>query len=449
MPGKIKDGSNANVADNHYHFYKKDLELMHSLGVNAYRFSISWCRILPRGRFGEVNPAGIEFYNNLINSLLLQGIQPVVTLNHFDIPQELEDQYGSWTSPEIQKDFGYLAEICFEAFGNRVKHWITFNEPNIFIKFGYMTGEFPPNHCTQPSANCKFGRAANEPYIVAHNMILSHATAVEIYRTKYQYKQGGMIGIVLNGIWYEPLRNVTTDHLAAERALSFFHAWFMDPIMYGEYPSDMRQILGPMLPTFSEEEKEKLTNKLDFIGINHYTTLYAQDCLFSQCNLTTSQIDAFAYTTGERDGIPIGDLTPMKDCYVVPRGMEKIILYFKERYNNTPMFITENGYADASYVGVGLDDLVNDTKRVEYLSSYLASLNMALRHGADVRGYFVWSLLDNFEWQFGYTLRFGIHYVDYKTLERIPKLSAMWYKQFLDGVKMVEQKNIKIRRLSS
>ncbi|XP_043705390.1 beta-glucosidase 18-like [Telopea speciosissima] len=424
---------------------------MHSLGVNAYRFSISWSRILPKGRFGEVNPVGIEFYNNLINALLLHGIQPFVTLHHVDFPQELEDQYGSWLSPEMQQDFWYFAEVCFKAFGDRVKYWVTMNEPNLMTKLGYMVGEVPPNHCTKPSNNgCQHGNPAHEPYVAAHNMILSHATAVDIYRRKYQLKQGGMIGIVLHALWYEPLRDTVTDRLAAKRAVAFFNAWILDPIMYGDYPIEMREILGPLLPTFSLQEKEKLKNKLDFIGINHYTTLYAQDCLFSQCNSKPSQEDAFVNPTGERDGRPIGDPTAMKEIYVVPYGMEKIVMYFKERYNNTPMIITENGYPDASYPNAPVEDLLNDTKRVEYLSSYLASLTIAMRNGADVRGYFIWSLFDNFEWNSGYSLRYGLHYVQYNTLDRIEKLSAKWYKEFLNGENTMKQSthsDFKIRRL--
>ncbi|XP_010245701.1 PREDICTED: beta-glucosidase 18-like [Nelumbo nucifera] len=431
IPGKIKDGSNGDVADDHYHHYMEDVELMHYLGVNSYRFSISWSRVLPRGRFGEVNSGGIEFYNKLINALLIKGIQPFVTLNHFDMPQELEDRYGSWLNSQIQQDFGYFAEVCFKAFGDRVKYWSTFNEPNIIVPYGYLFGGCPPSRCSYPFGDCQSGDSTLEPYIAAHNMILSHATAAEIYKKKYQVKQGGKIGIVMSSTWYEPLRDTLTDNLAVQRALAFDTAWFLDPIFYGEYPPEMRQILGSRLPMFSVEDKKKLGNKLDFIGVNHYSTLYVKDCMLSQCESSTSFGEASVYITGEKDGHPIGDPTAMPSFYVVPYGMEKILMYFKDRYNNTPMFITENGYAQASNPNVSKRDLLNDAGRIEYLKSYLTSLNLAMRHGADVRGYFVWSLIDNFEWLYGYTMRFGIYYVDYKTLERTPKHSAMWYRQFL------------------
>ncbi|KAG9446574.1 hypothetical protein H6P81_012702 [Aristolochia fimbriata] len=434
IPGKIKGGGNPDVAADHYHRYLEDIELMHSMGVNTYRFSISWSRILPSGRFGQVNQAGIDFYSNLINELLNRGIQPFVTLNHFDIPQELEDRYGAWLSPQIQQDFGYFAEVCFKAFGDRVKYWCTFNEPNLMIKFGYIIGTIPPGRCSQPSGDCPAGNSALEPYIAAHNVILSHATATNIYRKNYQAKQGGSIGIVISAYWYEPLRNIPADISATERLLAFENAWFVDPIMFGDYPPEMRQILGSRLPIFSEEDRRKLGNKLDFIGINHYSTLYVQDCMFFPCKPGDSLGDTFALTTGERDGRSIGTLTPMPMSYVVPQGMHRVVHYFQKRYNNTVMYITENGYPQESSRDVSnKKDILNDKERVEYLKNYLASLYVAIRNGANVKGYFVWSLIDNFEWVFGYTLRFGLHYVDFNTLERTPKLSARWYKEFLNG----------------
>ncbi|EEF44249.1 beta-glucosidase, putative [Ricinus communis] len=360
--------------------FKEDIELMHSLGVNSYRFSISWSRVLPKGRFGEVNSEGIKFYNSLIAALLLKGIQPFVTLNHFEIPQELEDRYGSWLSSKIQEDFGYFAELCFKAFGDRVKYWLTLNEPNIMAQYGYYNGLHPPSRCSYPAGECEAGDSELEPYIAAHNMILSHATATEIYKKKYQEKQGGKMGIALNAYWYEPLKDVPADRLAAQRALAFCIAWFIDPFMFGEYPPEMRQLVG-------------------------LSSTIIADCLAS--------------ITGEKDGKYIGEPTPMPTFYVVPSGMEKTVMYFKDRYNNTPMFITENGYAQSS--GDNIEDKLNDTRRVEYMQGYLSSLAAALRDGADVRGYFTWSLIDNFEWSLGYSICFGLYHVDRRTLQRTPK----------------------------
>ncbi|KAJ0970443.1 hypothetical protein J5N97_023320 [Dioscorea zingiberensis] len=443
LPGKIKDGSNGDVADDHYHRYLEDVELIHSLGLNAYRFSISWSRVLPRGRFGDINTIGVEFYNNLINSVLSKGIQPVVSLCHFDIPQELEDRYGAWLSPEIQEDFGYFAEVCFKAFGDRVKYWITINEPNLMLKFSYLIGAYPPGRCSQPFGNCASGDSTLEPYIAAHNAILSHATAVDIYKSKYQMKQGGLIGIIVNCNWYEPLRNVSEDYIAAQRVSCFMSSLFLDPIIFGDYPTEMREILGSKLPTFTSQERRKLWHKIDFIGINHYTTHYVKDCIFSSCELSKYDGNALVLTSGQRNGQLIGTPTPMENMFVVPYGMEKVVMNFKERYNNTPMYITENGFSQKSSNDMLLDDFVKDPDRIDFIQNYLTFLTKAMRQGADVRGYFVWSLMDNFEWVFGYSLRFGLYHVDYTTQKRTPKQSAKWYQEFLADQRRLHQKSDK------
>ncbi|CAO2042988.1 unnamed protein product [Urochloa humidicola] len=434
-PGTIEDGSNGDISDDHYHRYMEDIELMNSLGVNSYRFSIAWTRILPRGRFGDVNPDGVAFYNDLIDALLQKGIQPFVTISHYDIPQELETRYGGWLSPEIQKDFVYLAEVCFMMFGDRVKFWITFNQPNLFLKFSYMDGWYPPGRCSQPFGNCASGNSSIEPYIAGHNMILSHANAVSVYRKKYQEKQDGHIGISMCTRWYEPFRNSTVDILAVERALAFSGPWFLDPIIFGDYPTEMREVLGPNLPEFTSQQKKELKNtKLDFVGLSHYTTLYMKDCIFSPCEIDPIDGDARAFSTGVGDdGVLIGEVTGSPFFYSVPQGIEQLVMYYKQRYNNMPIYITENGYAQASNSSMTAKDFTNDTQRINYIRDYLTFLASAIRKGADVRGYFVWSLLDCFEWTSGYTQRLGIYHVDFKTLERTPKLSAKWFRDFLKG----------------
>ncbi|XP_059437846.1 beta-glucosidase 47-like isoform X2 [Corylus avellana] len=430
---KITDGSNGDVADDHYHRYLEDRDLMDSIGVNSYRFSISWSRILPKGRFGNVNRAGIDHYNNFINALLLKGIQPFVTLTHYDIPQKLEDKYGSWLSSKVQEDFRYYADTCFRFFGDRVKYWVTLNEPNVVAIRGYRSGIYPPSHCSRPFGNCSRGDSEKEPFIVAHNMILSHAAAVSIYRTKYQKKQGGSIGIVMNALWYEPISNSLEDKLAVERGQSFYMNWFLDPIILGKYPIEMLEILQSDLPVFSKQDLEMLKNGLDFIGINHYTSFYIKDCMFSVCEPGpgASRTEGFALRTAQKNGIFIGEPTTVDWLFVYPRGMENIVTYIKERYNNIPMFISENGFGEQENPNSTMETLLHDIKRVEYMNSYLDTLATAMRKGADVRGYFVWSLLDNFEWTSGYTTQFGLHLVDYPTLKRTPRLSATWYKEFI------------------
>ncbi|XP_024959160.1 beta-glucosidase 18-like isoform X2 [Cynara cardunculus var. scolymus] len=427
-----ENGENGDIADDHYHHFLEDIEMMHSLGLKVYRFSISWARILPRGRFGEVNPAGIMFYNKIIDNLILKGIEPFVTLYHGDFPHELEERYGSWLNAEMKDDFVHMAEICFKSFGDRVKYWITINEPNLVTQYAYGTGIFPPSRCSEPFGNCLAGNSDVEPLIAMHNMLLAHGVAAKLYRRKFQSKQGGSIGLALHCDMFEPLTESELDRNAAKRAFAFNIGWSLDPLIFGEYPEEMQEYLGSALPSFSVDEKNLVKNSIDFIGINHYTTTYTKDCTNSSCSPTADRaIQGFLDTTGERSGVPIGELTGLEGLYVVPRGMEEIVNCIKIRYNNKPMIITENGYSSPVMQEERIDELVNDVKRIEFHTAYLASLARSIRGGADVRGYFVWSLMDSYEWLQGYNLRFGLHYVDRQKLTRIPKLSARWYKSFL------------------
>ncbi|KAF9587417.1 hypothetical protein IFM89_002146 [Coptis chinensis] len=493
--GKIFNGDNADVADDHYHRYEEDIELMHTLGINAYRLSISWTRILPRGRFGDVNSNGIMFYNKLIDNLLLRGIEPFVTISHHDIPLELEDRYQSWLSPLIQDDFVYYADICFKSFGDRVKYWITINEPNLFVRNAYKMGIYPPGRCSAPFGNCSSGDSETEPIVATHNMIISHAKAATIYKKHYQAQQGGYIGILPHASAFLPISDDEADREAANRAMAFSIPWIFDPLLHGDYPPEMRLCLGDRLPKFSHEERNMMKDSLDYIAINHYATFYAKDCMHSTSESGCHAIEGFMLTLSENNGVLIGErarhpqptgttpvliqevriktlahlfclsriravlyvrrplsvsisakelTTAFPSFFVVPYGLEKIIEYLKERYNNIrPMFVLENGMAQADEPVEKHNELLQDIKRVNYHKSYLASLLRAMRNGADVRGYFVWSLIDNFEWTSGYKLRFGLYYVDYLTLKRTPKASAKWYKDFLTNGTHAEQAAIK------
>ncbi|XP_051135488.1 beta-glucosidase 18-like [Andrographis paniculata] len=461
IEGAVADGTTGDVADDHYHRYLEDIEIMHSLGLTAYRFSISWSRVVPRGTFGEVNQVGIQFYNKIIDNLLLRGIEPFVTIHHHDYPQELEDRFGAWLSPLMQEEFVHFAEICFKNFADRVKYWMTINEPNIFAEMAYERGTYPPARCSPPFGNCVIGNSDVEPLIAMHNMLLAHAKAAKVYRDQFKSKLDGFISITVCALMYVPLTDDEKDKEAAARALAFNSAWALDPLVFGDYPPEMKQYHGSELPRFSPEEKLLLKDSIDFIGVNHYGTLYAKDCIYSDCSCSESSclggsnrpIRGFVYTTGERDGVLIGDKTGMPRFFVVPRGMEDIIRYLRERYNNKPMYITENGYATP----VDELDYRHDVKRIHFHQSHLEYLARAMRYdrflqkhtecrviscmericrdGADVRGYFIWSLLDNFEWDSGYTMKFGIHDIDRSSenasMKRIPKLSALWYRDFL------------------
>ncbi|KAM0824237.1 hypothetical protein ACQ4PT_070344 [Festuca glaucescens] len=346
----------------------EDVDLMHNLGVNSYRFSISWARILPRGRLGGINSAGIAFYDRLIDALLQKGIEPFVTLHHFDLPYELETSYGSWLGAGIREEFDYYADVCFQAFGDRVKFWTTFNEPNLFTKFAYMLGVYSPKRCSPPFGNCNSGNSQQEPYVAAHNIIMSHAAAVDNYKKNYQAKQGGSIGIVISMKFYEPLTNTMEDILAAQQALAFEIHWFLDPIFFGEYPKEMREMLSSDLPEFTPAEKRLLQNKVDFIGVNHYTAIYTKDCISSPCDLNTYEGNALVFATGERDGVQIREPTALCGFYDVPEGMEQILRYVNQRYENAPVYVTENGYSQ--YNNNNMEDMINDVGRVNYLQGF-------------------------------------------------------------------------------
>ncbi|XP_021626387.1 beta-glucosidase 12 [Manihot esculenta] len=402
---------------------------MKGIGFDAYRFSISWSRILPRGHpRGGVNPEGINYYNNLINELLANGIQPFVTLFHWDLPQTLEDEYGGFLSPKIADDFRDYAELCFKNFGDRVKHWITLNEPLTVADGGYATGKKAPGRCSNwLHHNCTGGDSSTEPYIVAHNQLLAHAAAVQVYRDKYQISQNGQIGITLSSAWILPLTNSSRDFSAAARAISFQYDWFMEPLKSGSYPADMVAYVGKRLPRFSKEESQMVKGSFDFIGVNYYTSKYAFDvpCKTENLSYTT---DSCAQSTTERNGIPIGPKTGSDWLYVYPRGILDLLLYTKNKFNDLIIYITENGVGELNTDRI----IVEDNYRIRYFNDHLSFLNKAIMKGVKVKGYFGWSLLDNFEWEDGYKVRFGMVYVDYKNgLKRDLKKSAKWFKKFL------------------
>ena len=416
IPGKVHNHDHGNLACDHYHRFREDVALMKQLGLKAYRFSISWPRVLPAGH-GAVNQAGIDFYNALIDELLKAGIEPWVTLYHWDLPAALEFELHGWLGEGISDAFAAYAEVCFQHFGDRVKNWITINEAWVVAILGYGHGVFAPGV-----------QSKDLPYLAGHNLIIAHAKAVDLYRKKYQTQQQGQIGITNNCDWREPLTDSPADREAAERALEFFLAWFADPIYKGDYPACMRARLGDRLPHFSAAEKELILGSSDFFGLNHYTTMYASDA-------TESKEAGSVYGNGGLSEDQDVNLSVAPDWpqtamqwAIVPWGCRKLLEWIAARYGNPPLFITENGCAFDDQL---LDGQVADQERITFFEGYLGAIHEAIQNGVNLQGYFIWSLMDNFEWASGYSKKFGITYIEEGTLNRIPKESAKWYAEVI------------------
>lgn len=415
IPGKVRNGDTGDVACDHYHRFREDVELLARMGVNAYRFSISWPRILPAG-YGTANQEGIRFYSELIDALLEHNITPFATLYHWDLPLALQLEFDGWLNPRIADFFRDYAEVCFANFGDRVKNWITLNEPWVVAILGYGQGVFAP------------GRISNsEPYLAAHNLIRAHAYAVDLYRNKFG-GQGGRIGITNNCDWREPLTGSKEDRDAAERALEFFLGWFADPIYLGDYPASMRERVKERLPRFEPEDLALIRGSSDFCGLNHYTTMYASEA-------GDEEVEVDVYGNGgisEDQGVRLTNDPAWKQTVmgwnIVPWGLRKLLEWIDRRYDHPEIIITENGCA---FDDVPVNGRIHDSERIDFLKGYLEECHTAIANGVNLTGYFLWSFMDNFEWALGYSRRFGVHYVDFKTLERIPKDSAEWYARVI------------------
>ncbi|ONI35248.1 hypothetical protein PRUPE_1G525400 [Prunus persica] len=437
-PEIIYDHSNLFTAIDSYKRYKEDVKAVKDLGVDSYRFSISWTRILPNGTLsGGINQEGIDYYNNLIDEVIKNGLTPYVTIYHFDAPQALEDKYGGFLNRSIVNDFKDYCEICFKTFGDRVKNWITINEPYIIAVMGYDSGVSPPGRCSVPSLfPCTSGNSSTEPYIVTHNLLLAHATAVRLYREKFQEKQGGQIGISLVGQYAEPYSESLLDRAAAIRVLDFQLGWYMEPLVSGQYPRSMRVLVKERLPKFNKEEKKLINGSFDFIGINYYTARYAKHDPISPNKAMCYRNDALALSLVENiDGDQIGP--PAKGSFMIysyPQGLEKLLVFMKQNYQNPKIYISENGISEVEEEENGLDGALRDPHRIQSVLRHLFWINKAMEKGVNVKGYFCWTPFDNFEWGMGYTQKFGLYYVDHKdNLKRIPKQSAKWLPIFLNG----------------
>ncbi|KAM1100092.1 hypothetical protein ACFX2I_006636 [Malus domestica] len=422
------DGATGDVACDQYHKYKEDVQLMVDTGLEAYRFSISWSRLIPNGR-GPINPKGVQYYNNLIDELISHGIEPHVTLHHSDLPQALEDEYGGWVSRKIVKDFTAYADVCFKNFGDRVLHWTTMNEPNVFILGGYDLGFLPPQRCSAPfGVNCSTGNSSTEPYMAAHNILLSHASAARLYKKVYKDMQHGYIGINIYGFWFVPLTKTSEDELATQRAMDFYFGWFLNPLVFGDYPDVMKKIAGSRLPVFTSLESRSVMGSFDFIGVNHYSTSYVKD----YTSILKMEIRDYTADSAVLMLALQNDTSPF-EFPITPWGLQGLLEYVKQNYGNPPLYIHENGQSTRR------NSSLEDRPRVKYLDGYIQSLLAAIRNGSNAKGYFVWSFLDSIELLGGYKSSYGLYYVDLEDpdLKRQPKLSAHWYSHFLKRKKVI------------
>ncbi|GAB7366168.1 hypothetical protein MBLNU230_g7730t1 [Neophaeotheca triangularis] len=425
IPGKIADGTSGEVACDSYHRYKEDVALLKRLGARAYRFSISWSRVIPLGgRDDPVNERGLQYYIDLVDELLANGIVPMVTLFHWDLPQGLHDRYGGlMNKEEYTKDYVNYARVVFAAFGGKVKHWITYNEPWCSSILGYSIGQFAPGH-TSDREKSAVGDSSREPWQVGHNLLVSHGAAVKVYREEFKERDGGQIGITLNGDWVEPWDpNDPEDVEACERKLEFSIAWFADPVYKGDYPASMRKQLGDRLPSFTEEERALVQGSNDFYGMNHYCANYIKH------RTGTPEPEDFLGNLESllenKDGQAIGPETQSPWLRPNPPGFRKLMKWISERYGGPPIYVTENGTSLKGENDMPRDQILSDEFRVEYFRGYINAMAEARTFDhVDVRGYMAWSLMDNFEWAEGYETRFGVTYVDYSDQTRYPKKSA-------------------------
>ena len=407
-PLNIKDGSNGSMACDHYHHVSEDVELMASLGIDAYRFSISWPRIFPRGT-GEVCQDGVRFYNEILDALETHHIEPFVTMFHWDLPLYLEDAYGGWINQQIITDFTSYADFLFATFGHRVKNWITLNEPYSYCVNGYANANSAPA-VREPS---------EKPYICGHNMILAHISVYEMYNSHYRDNQKGNISIAINSDWPYPLR--PGDVGAASRALDWRLNWFAEPLLTGRYPEIMVERLGPRLQSLPEQYSGRAF--VDFFSLNHYTSIVVSDN-------TNEVYDFFHDAQVNNHVIPYHARSDSYWLYSVPEGSYEITNYLGQRYSDFfrdhTLVITENG--------VSMHNTFNKTQdsfRIGFIGDYIENIVLATRtNNMTFTHYFIWSFLDNFEWSSGYTERFGLVYVDFHDPQRkrTPKDSAYWIR---------------------
>lgn len=409
--GKIRNAETADRACNTYQDLETDLDRMAQLGLDAYRFSIAWTRILPQG-YGQVNRKGLDYYKRLVDALLKRNIIPFVTLFHWDTPQALQDQYGGFAGRDCAYRFADYAEIVAGSLGDCVKNWITINEPWEHSALGHLLGNHAP------------GR--HNPWVsfrVAHHQLLGHGLALErIHAASSQAR----VGITLSTTPIFPCRAGNAHRRAAEVANQFFNDFFLDAVIKGTYPQLLWDKIRLVRPPLGPEDMKIISRPLDFLGVNYYSREFARAAWYVP--FLNAWVDEVA--NEGKEVVIAGRLYTASGREVYPPAMYDLLMRIKNEYGNPPTYITENGAAFSDRVE---GERVHDTRRVEFLKGYLAEVARALRDGLDLKGYFIWSLTDNFEWNLGFSTRFGLVYVDFADQRRIVKDSGYWVQEMIRG----------------
>jgi beta-glucosidase len=413
-PGKVYHGDTGDIACDHYHRLEDDLDLMASLGLQAYRFSVAWPRIQPEGS-GPANQKGLDFYRRLVDGLHARSIEPMLTLYHWDLPQALEDR-GGWTSRETSERFAEYAGVVYEALADSVPFWITLNEPWVSSWLGYGYGVHAPGH-TDPA----------KALSTTHHLLLGHGLALRAMRSAGDTEN--RLGITLNLHPAVPARDREADAEAARRVDGQANRLYLDPIFHGNYPQDLlshyRQ-RGVELPPVRDGDLETISGSVDFLGVNYYFRHHIREASGEDAG----QSEIFADLEA-RGIVPHDAEKTAMGWPVEPEGLTQILVRIKDEYADLPIYVTESGRAVYDYVDP--EGEVDDEERIAYLDAHFRAAHEAMRQGVDLRGYLVWSLLDNFEWALGYSKRFGLIFVDYGTGRRIPKASARWYTGVIEN----------------
>ena len=400
-PGMMANGDHGDVACDHYRRYKDDVQLMRALGLQSYRFSIAWSRVLPDGT-GRVNQKGLDFYSRLVDELLENGIEPNATLFHWDLPAALDDR-GGWLNRDSAHWFADYAEVMFKALDGRVKRWSTVNEPWVVTDGGYLRGVLAPGH-----------RSKYEAPIAAHNLMRASGAAIQAYRATGRHE----IGVVFNIEPKYPASQSPEDLAATRRAHAYMNEQFADPALLGSYPSELKDIFGDAWPDFPSEDFQLTRQPVDFVGINYYTrSVVKHDDEGYPCHATRVRQANVTHTE--------------TDWEVYEQGLVDTLMWFKHRYGDLPLYITENGAAFYD-PPVAEGEVVEDPLRIAYLRKHLHALHQCIEAGVNLKGYYAWSLLDNLEWSLGFAKRFGLYHVDYATLKRTPKGSAKFYAKVIE-----------------